>query len=263
MSSKSAYDWTTSAGQAVNKTADGLNRDAAIAAVGGGGCAASGAGYNCDGNLTFDGVRTFTYDPENHLLSETGGSATETLAYDPLGRLQQETAGGVVTQFLYDGDALVAEYNSSGTILRRYAHGPAADNPLIWFEGATTTSGGANYLIADRQGSIIATANASGAVTNTYTYDSYGVPNAWAGSRFRYTGQIVLASAQLYHYKARAYDPASGHFQQTDPVGYGPDVNWYAYVGNDPTDRADPSGEISCIEYVDSFPLPRIGMLSS
>jgi RHS repeat-associated protein len=52
-------------------------------------------------------------------------------------------------------------------------------------------------------------------------------PSSWAGSRFRYTGQIVLdpdhateTPVALYHYKARVYDPVLGRFQQTDPVGY-------------------------------------------
>ena len=43
-------------------------------------------------------------------------------------------------------------------------------------------------------------------------------------------------------YRARYYSAAIGRFLQTDPVGYKDDTNLYAYVGNDPTDRTDPSG---------------------
>lgn len=32
-----------------------------------------------------------------------------------------------------------------------------------------------------------------------YSYGPYGEPNAWTGSRFRYTGQIALPEIQLYH----------------------------------------------------------------
>jgi hypothetical protein len=36
-------------------------------------------------------------------------------------------------RMLYDGDALVAEYDASGTMLARHVHGPAAgvDDPLV------------------------------------------------------------------------------------------------------------------------------------
>ncbi len=78
----------------------------------------------------------------------------------------------------------------------------------------------ANYLIADRQGSIIAAANALGSTTGTYTYDPYGVPAAWTTPPFGYTGQLALPQAKLWFYKARVYDPVAGRFLQTDPVGY-------------------------------------------
>jgi YD repeat-containing protein len=62
--------------------------------------------------------------------------ASATLRYDPLGRLYEAT-GPSGTRLLYDGDDLVAEYNSSGRLLRRYVHGlGAGDDPQLWFEGS-------------------------------------------------------------------------------------------------------------------------------
>ena len=43
-----------------------------------------------------------------------------------------------------------------------------------------------------------------------------------------------MPEAQLYHYKARAYDPATGRFLQTDPIGCGDGMNIYAYVRGGP-----------------------------
>ncbi|CAM2191523.1 protein of unknown function [Paraburkholderia kururiensis] len=41
------------------------------------------------------------------------------------------------------------------------------------------------------------------------------------------------------------YSPALGCFLQTDPIGYKDDLNWYAYVGNNPINRTDPGGMIA------------------
>jgi RHS repeat-associated protein len=233
------YDYREKSISTDNRTYDGLNRDAAIAALSG--------GYDTNGNLANDGSRIMTYDVFNRLIA-ISGSASGTLTYDTMGRLASTNINGTVTTYFYDGTDLIAEYNGSGTMLRRYMHTSGSDQPFVELAGSGL--GSPKYLLDNYQGSIIAMADSSGVVSGAdiHKYGPYGEPKnssdqeSWTGSRFGYTGQTAIPEARLYYYKARIYDPAFGRFLQTDPIGTKDDLDLYAYVAGDPINRTDPSG---------------------
>ena len=64
------------------------------------------------------------------------------------------------------------------------------DDPQVMFAGAQVSD--PRYLYADRQGSVVAIADANGSVTHIDAYDDYGVPEAGNVGRFGYTGQAWL-----------------------------------------------------------------------
>lgn len=135
---------------------------------------------------------------------------------------------------------IAAEYNGAGALQRRYVRGPGVDETVVWYEGAGT--GDRRYLSTDELGSIVTVADGSGASIADNTFDEYGRPGAGNLGRFQYTGQAWLPAAGLYHYKARAYSASLGRFLQTDPIGFGGELNFYTYVGNDPLNFIDPFG---------------------
>ncbi|HXI86691.1 MAG TPA: hypothetical protein VNH64_04495, partial [Parvularculaceae bacterium] len=185
--SNSAYAWAQAPTPAEAYVANGLNQYLSAGAT--------SFSYDANANLTSDGATTYVYDVENRLVS-AAGATNASLVYDPMGRLFETSSGAVATDFLYDGDALVAEYQGT-TLLRRYVHGPGADTPLLWYEGATVSAASRRDLVADHHGSIVSVADSSGAMFAINTYDEYGVATTANKGRFQYTGQAFLPELNL------------------------------------------------------------------
>jgi RHS repeat-associated protein len=238
VTSNTTFDWNTS--YAVNRpyTANGLNQLTTSGSL--------NLSYGSLGNLTSDGTNSFAYDLNSNLITAN----SNTLAYDPLNRLAK-TVGSSTTQFLYDGANIVAEYDGSENLLRRYVDGPGTDQPIVWYQG--TGTGTRQWMLADPRNSVIAVADVNGNLLNANTYDDYGVPGPSNSGRFQYTGQAWIPEAGVYDYKARTYSPTLGRFMQTDPLGYMGGLNWYAYAQNDPINMLDPNGTFSWSDVTDFF----------
>jgi RHS repeat-associated protein len=236
--SNDLYAWDNHVNMELLSGHNGLNQ---ITSVTNYGATVTPPSWDTRGNMTSDGTNSYTYDHYNRLATAPG----TTLEYDAMGRLFSEALTGSTTEFQYDGTSLIAEYNTSGVMQKRYVHGPGSDTPIVEYSGSGTSS--RTWLLTDERGSITARTDSTGAATAINSYDEYGNPDASNVGRFGYTGQIWLEDAGVWHYKARAYHPGLGRFMQTDPIGQAGGMNIYAYVGGDPVNMVDPSGLLSCI----------------
>jgi RHS repeat-associated protein len=91
----------------------------------------------------------------------------------------------------------------------------------------------------DRTGNLLSSDeyDAWGAVlsrTPTGTTDVFGAGAQWGYYTDGETGLLLLTH--------RYYDAGTGRFINRDPIGYAGGINLYAYVGNGPTNFADPLG---------------------
>ena len=200
--------------------------------------------YDANGNTLSDASgKSYTWDFENRLTQAvvpgTGGGTT-TFRYDPFGRRIQKSGPLGTTNYLYDGPNLLEEVDSSGNVLARYTHGSVVDEPLAELRATT-----ASYYQADNLGSVTSLSSTAGALSNTYTYDSYGELSASTGTMsnpFRFTGREFDAETGLGYYRARYYDQTAGRFVSEDPLGFTASADLYAYVGNSPLNMIDPLG---------------------
>jgi RHS repeat-associated protein len=118
---------------------------------------------------------------------------------------------------------------------------------IIRIEGAEVFNDAVNLLRGhDGIGSITSLTSSSGALANTYTYDSFGKLTASTGTitnPYRYTGREVDSETGLDYNRARYYDPQIGRFLSEDPLRFnGDSPNFYAYARNNPIRFMDPSG---------------------
>jgi RHS repeat-associated protein len=205
-------------------------------------------GYDLNGNAVTKndstGITTYAWDFENRLTSVTlpGSGGTVSFKYDPLlGRRIYKSSSAATSIYAYDGNNLIEETNSSGAAVARYSQGLNIDEPLAMLRAGTTS-----FYHADGLGSITSLSNSSGAIAQTYTFDSFGNLTGSTGSLtnpFRYTAREFDAEAGLYYFRARYYDQSTGRFLSEDPLQFVAGINFYPYALNAPVNLRDPSGK--------------------
>jgi RHS repeat-associated protein len=205
--------------------------------------------YDASGNMVKDGTYTYTFDAENHLLTASGMSGGPwSYVYDGHGLRVQKTNGSTGTLYWrsVSGQA-IAETDLTGSTT------DSAYKEYIFFAGrriaSRDTSGNVYYYYADQVGSTMTITNASGTPCYQATFTPYGQEMATqttCASNYKFTGYERDSETGLDYAFARYYNSRLARFMSPDPLGGDSadpqSLNRYAYVGNAPTNYADPSG---------------------
>ena len=200
--------------------------------------------HDGNGNETSNSAgRSFAYNVRNQITSYTStGGTNYTLSH--LGEGQSE-----LVQFgtpTLHNSALGVQVRTSGAGNYFYIREPGG--AAI---GSTYPDGGRAYYLTDALGSVVKLADVNGATLNTYTYEPYGADLATTGTTsncIKFAGGFeTTGSGKLYHFGERYYDSLLGRWTQQDPLDQVGDLqegNRYGYVGADPINYSDPTGQI-------------------
>ena len=201
-----------------------------------------------------DSSHTYAFTANNNgrnASASLNGSTAGTYVYNGLEQRAQKAAGGSTTQFVYDLTGhLLQELNSSGVIQREYIW---LDNLPVAMVDDTGASPVLYFIHSDQLGTPQKITDATphnwaafnwGAFNWGYTTnvvwdgvsDPFGNPasgSSLALTNLRFPGQYADAETALNQNWNRDYDPTTGRYIQSDPVGLGGGINTYGYVGGE------------------------------
>lgn len=184
---------------------------------------ALGYGYNGRGQLT---------------LLQQGGSTVATYAYDASGHRVSKKAGTAMTRYAYGPGGLLGEYGS-------------ASRDYVWMDDVpvgVVDATGVAFVHADGLNTPRVVTDATGASLWNWPYKSNPFGEAPPTSskgyvlNLRFAGQYYDAESNSFYNIQRTYDPTTGRYLQSDPIGLNAGMGTYEYVGGNPLGSIDPLG---------------------
>ncbi len=214
--------------------------------------------------LTKYGSATITYDAQGNPLSYFGYTLTwekgrqlkkfgnNTYTYNANGIRTSKTVNGVKHTYELDGTKILREVWGNNTLVPLYDNEDSVCGILY--------NNMPFYFLKNLQGDIIAIVDKDAQTVARYSYDAWGaVTNAVTYTDltngveiatinpFRYRGYVYDSETGFYYVSSRYYDPEIGRWINADnQLSTGSDLtgmNLFAYCGNNPVNRIDPTGE--------------------
>jgi len=218
-------------------------------------------------------ARSFGYDNAGNTLSD---SASYNAVYGLDGRLSQLSAGGRQMSLAYDANGLRVRrqisggtnpgityytYDQQGQLLGEYVLVAGQLTALMeyaWLEDMPVavvrlTAGGAHevfYIHSDHLGAPRVAVDTQGRVRWRWMAEPFGATAAETNPAglgdvnitLRLPGQQADGFVGLHYNAFRDYDPTTGRYVQSDPIGLNGGINTYSYVSGNPLSGIDPTG---------------------
>lgn len=213
--------------------------------------------YDSNGQITNDGEHTYSYDVRNRL---TGVDGTSTYLYNANNmRVKKTTPTGTVL-YAWDNNRIFAEYDDKGDKIQETVY--FGSIPVALLKDGQTYRIFADQIDTPR----VITDNAN---TVLWAWDSkpFGEsqPNEDVDGdtiklsyNLRFPGQYFDQETGKHYNFNRDYNPLTGRYIQSDPIGLDGGMNVYRYTSNNPLVLYDIEGLSDCVTAECAAGLPPI-----
>ncbi|MFC1664428.1 LamG-like jellyroll fold domain-containing protein [Pseudomonadota bacterium] len=227
--------------------------------------------YNIESNtnrLTGIDAATLQYDAAGHLLDDGQGRSFD---YNDAGRVfQVYDSGNMVATYVYNAlgqrkkkitatETRLYHYDQSGNLLGESTNTGNVIRDYVWQDGTPVAqidalnSDSLTYLHTDHLATPRLGTNSVGQIIWRWEAKAFGntMPEEDVDGdtlptivNLRFPGQYYDDESGLYFNWYRYYDPNTGRYITSDPIGITGGLNTYGYVEQNPTRFFDPNGLI-------------------
>ena len=204
--------------------------------------------YDNNGNITQLGDMRFSYDVFNNLTAvkkdNKDNKEIASYQYSPNDQRILKTVNGNKTVFIYDITDKLIEVRTKDSII-----------DIVYLNGepiAQLVNGGTYYFVNDALGTPEYLTGQNGQKQWSGNINPFAVnATGQVQQDLRFAGQFNDSETGLVYNNARAYVPYLGRYLQADPLGLASgSLNNYVYVGNNPVNLVDPSGEMAAARFI-------------
>ncbi|MGR9071590.1 MAG: RHS repeat-associated core domain-containing protein [Gammaproteobacteria bacterium] len=202
------------------------------------------------GNLIQDQQgRSYVYNDGGRLKEiQLNGQILAQYRYNQAGQRTHKITATQTTIYHYDLTGnLIAETNADGALIKDYLW--LNGNPIAQIDHNGTTET-LTYLHTNHLDTPRLATDQNRTVVWRWEGEAFGnTPPQSFGAviNLRFPGQYFDQEANLHYNWNRYYDPTTGRYITSDPIGLDGGLNAYVYVNGNPVNSTDPTGEVGIV----------------